>query len=665
MSKNWHFLFFSVFTIYLGTAQKQTAVDFKKIEATIVFNEIKIDSILFDSYQAKFAITKAVDSIFLDAIDMHFQNITLNGKKVKYKNNGKKLVVYHKFKASSANILRFNFFAAPKKAMYFVGWNNDAPNQIWTQGQGKNTSNWLPSLDDTNDKIEFDLTFYAPNKYTVISNGTVTYKIKNERNTLWKFNMNKPMSSYLTAVVVGDYNKVDSKSKSGIPIELYYYPEDSLKVEPTYRYTNQIFDFLEEELQVDYPWQNYKQVPVHDFLYGGMENTTCTIFNYIYVVDAIGFNDQNYVNVNAHELAHQWFGDFITAQSGADHWIQEGFATYYAVLAEKQIFGDDYYFWRLYEYAQEITEEVARNQSKALTNPKASSTIFYKKGAFFLHVLREVIGEKAFQTAITNFLNKHAFSTVTTQNFIAEINTVTTKNNTDFFNYWLYSEGFSISEILEKYPATKMANFIKHTAEINCENKDCASILQNPKISEITKAKIIEKNTEYISKEVLENGSLKVRQAIAKQLETIPENWKNSYETLLTDKSYKTIEYALINLCLNFPEDRIRYLEKTKNYVGLSNKNVRILWLALALSTPNYQNTLKPMYINELVAYTSAAYEAPIRVQAFNYLQSLEYLSDELIENYKQASTHFNWRLKKFARDFLEQNNLNTKIGQH
>ena len=107
--------------------------------------------------------------------------------------------------------------------MYFIGWEHEGKNQIWTQGQGKYTSNWLPSLDDTNDKIEFDLKFLAPKKYEVISNGTLKSKSDNLGNTLWEYDMQKPMSSYLVAVAVGVYNKKIETSKGGIPLEFYYY----------------------------------------------------------------------------------------------------------------------------------------------------------------------------------------------------------------------------------------------------------------------------------------------------------------------------------------------------------------------------------------------------------------------------------------------------------
>src|SRR5690606_3646485 len=230
-----------------------------------------------------------------------------------------------KFQPSKNKELSISFESSPTKALYFVEKGEES--QVWTQGQGKYTSNWLPSFDDMNEKIEFDLSIAYDKDYEVVANGKLVNIEEHESTKTWHYNMDMPMSSYLVVLVVGKFNKQTLSSESGIPIELYYCPEDSLKVEPTYRYTKQMFDFLEKEIGYKYPWQVYKQVPVHDFLYAGMENTSCTIFSDAFVVDEAGFNDRNYVNVNAHELAHQWFGDLVTAKSGEHHWLQEGFAT--------------------------------------------------------------------------------------------------------------------------------------------------------------------------------------------------------------------------------------------------------------------------------------------------------------------------------------------------
>ena len=653
-----------VFTLFsvISIAQQTKLVDFKTINAVIFFNEIQVDSTLFDSFEVDFDILRKVDSIYLDAVDMRFENVSLNGKSVDYRNDGKKLIIYNKFKPSEGNKLNFIFFASPKKAMYFVGWNNAARNQIWTQGQGKYTSHWLPSIDDMNDKIEFDFTFAAPRDYEVISNGKLITKLESDTYTLWKYDMQKPMSSYLAALVIGKYSKKGMTSKSGIPLEMYYYPEDSLKVEPTYRYTKDMFDFLEEEIGVAYPWQNYKQVPVHDFLYAGMENTGCTIFSDAFMIDDTAFIDKNYVNVNAHELAHQWFGDLVTETSGEHHWLQEGFATYYALLAEREVFGDNYYYWRLFEYAEELAAQDRVGASTALLNPKSSSATFYKKGAWVLHMLREKVGDEVFKSAVKNYLNTYAFQNVETSNFINEVERSSGKDLTGFVDKWLKDKTFYYEEA--EASLKNKSPFIVEYLMVDCEaaNSKCDYYLHSW-LSDEAKRKIISQVPNRITSEVFKN-SVKVRQAIAQNLTEIPLEIKKDYETLLDDKSYLTIEAALYNLWFNFPDDRGRYLDKTKNIEGLSDKNVKLLWLALVLSTPEYDMSSKQDYLNELIHYASSEFNFEVRMQAFRFLEMLQIMTKDVIKHYEDAESHHNWRLKKFAKTFAEKYKDDKKYNQ-
>lgn len=630
-------------------AQQTAFVDFTHAQLKLNFNEDS--SQIHGLVDYHFKILQATDSVYLDAIAMDFDKVLLNYKEIDFKNDGKKLIIYTEFKADETHHLSFKYEAKPKQALYFIGWNTEAPNQVWTQGQGKYTSNWLPSLDDTNDKIEFDLSITFNSKYKVVANGKLINKEVGPEKTTWHYDMKEPMSSYLLALVIGEYNKHEETSKSGIPLEMYFYPEDSLKVEPTYRYSKQMFDYLEDEIGLPFPWQNYKQIPVHDFLYAGMENTSATIFSDAFVIDSIAFVDRNYVNVNAHELAHQWFGDYVTATSSEHHWLQEGFASYYALLAEKDVFGKNHYYWSLYEYAQELVDQNRSGTSTSLLNPKSSSTTFYKRGAWALHALREKVGDKAFKEGVKNYLEAHPFSMVETSDFISEVEKTSGKNLTKFVNTWLIQVEFPFEEATE---SLMQSPFIQEYEMVDCElaTSKCDYYLIAP-ISDQAKLKVISQVPNRVNSEVFE-GSLMARQAIAQNVDKIPLNLKKDYESLLNDRSYVTIESALFHLWINFPEDREVYLNQTSEVIGLSDKNVRQLWLALAISTPSYQPERKTEFINELISYSNPKYGFEVRLMAFNFLNSLSIFNDKVLSNLIEASEHYNWRFKKYAKNLLE-----------
>src|SRR5690606_2329987 len=300
------------------------------------------------------------------------------------------------------NTLQISYETVPKQALYFVGTGGEM--QGWTQGQGKYTSHWLPSFDDYNEKVIFNTTITFDSEYQVVANGLLAGKKTIGKQTQWTYKMTQPMSSYLAMIAIGKFTIKTEKSNSGITLENYLRTQDASKYASTYVYNKRIFDFLESEIGVDYPWGIYRNIPINDFMYGGMENTTSTIYTQDYVVDKIGLNDRSFLNVNAHEMTHQWFGDLITAEKDEDHWLQEGFATYYALLAEKEIFGDNHYFWKLYQLAEELQIDSQNNSNTIILSEGATTPTYYKKGAWALFALNTQIGRDNFRKAVQNYL---------------------------------------------------------------------------------------------------------------------------------------------------------------------------------------------------------------------------------------------------------------------
>ncbi len=661
--------YFGCFAQFNPLLDQSLKVDFKNVNAEIsIFpkeNEVK------GKVHFLFEILAATDSIYIDAKNMHFEKVLLNNSRVEFYNDSTRLWLISDFKPSKENKLDLIYSVKPKQTMYFINWafadELNVTKQVWTQGQGKYTSHWLPSFDDMSEKAIFDLKINFNSGYEVIANGELKGKVAvNDSITQWQFGMLKPMSSYLVAVVAGKFHQQDLESASGIPISLYYQPEDGDKVEPTYRYSKEIFDFFEAEIGYPYPWQNYKQIPVQDFLYSGMENTGTTFFSNSLMVDSIAFNDINYVNVNAHELAHQWFGDLITETNGQHHWLHEGFSTYYAMLAEKELFGEDYYYWKLYESAEQLKELSDKGKGESLLAKNSSSLTYYQKGAWALHILREKVGDDAFELAIKNYIEKYAFKNVTTKDFIDEVERTSDQDLSGFVDDWLKQSAFQGTEVLNSLKRSKfITNYLETAAlrQIPFHDKTVLlnRVLEFPVSDYIGQEAVFQLEGENspsalkLYKKAFESGNIYMRQAIAVSMENIPLELKGEFIGLLEDKSYLTVEKSLLKLWIQFPEETGIWLEKTANIEGFPNKNVRMLWLTINLVSPEIDPEKTEEYYKELSDYTREYYPFEIRQNAFGYLYQLDAFTQQNLIDLLQAARHHTYRFRDFSSKLLDR----------
>ncbi len=667
------FLAFLFFVGFFTHAQHQDKVDF--IRGKVFVEPLPLEKAIKGRVTYDFVVLQAVDSIFLDAKKMEFSSVLLDEQQIDFFNDGNIISVKRAFEKGDKHKLTLSYSAKPKQTLYFVPYTHSNTHkknvagrqqtpvnyQIWTQGQGKYTSHWLPSFDAMEEKVEFDLTIVAHPQLTVVANGKLIKREKGINTTTHTFDMKKPMCSYLLVFAIGDYDKQVLKSTNGTRIENYYYRADSLKVEPTYRYTQEIFEFLENEIGVPYAWQNYKQVPVKDFLYAGMENTTATIFSDGYVIDSTAFVDKNYVNVNAHELAHQWFGDLVTEKNGNHHWLHEGFATYYAQLAEQQIFGDDYYYWKLYGTLTDLQHSVTRGEGQQLTDAKASSLTFYEKGAWALYMLKNKMGATAFKKGIRKYLKKYSFKNVTITNFFEEMEAVTRIDLAAFKSDWIMNAGLPFEE--GKKQLAKDSKSLKLLFALEAKQKTNTNIDYNAYWDKSTsiffKKHLLTHYYEHLSETTLQkafaSNDSTIRQVIAEKMDTIPQAFKAKFESLLLDKSYVTVEHALFKLWSMYPKEKAKFLEQTKDIEGLPNKNVRLLWLTLAMLIPDYNSRQTRQYFEELSGYTEPKYGWEIRMSAFQYLNQAIGLNTKSLRSLINACVHHSWQFKKFARNLLDE----------
>lgn len=654
-----YFLF--LFLSSIAFAQQTKKVDFKTADASLTFDvpQKKVMGTVTYTFEV---LDKKTDTIFIDAKNMQFSDVTINGKKAGWIASATALKLYKGFKKGK-NRLAFSYTAQPKQTLYFVKDGND--NQVWTQGQGKYTSYWLPSFDDVNEKVIFNITSSFDKNYTVLSNGELKDKTVEGNSQKWGYQMEKPMSSYLVMLAIGKFRKWEQSTASGTQLEFYLREKDSSMFADTYRYSRDIFDYFETEIGFNYPWKVYRQVPVLDFLYAGMENTTSTIFAQDFVVDSIGFNDRTYTNVNAHELAHQWFGDVVTAESGKHHWLQEGFATYYALLAEQKLFGEDHFNYELYQMAERL-QQAAKTDTIPVMNEKASTLSFYQKGAWALHVLREGVGHADFQKAVKAYLEKYAFTNVNTDEFLAEVNKVSKYDTNSWKKRWLETSGFEVDEALSLLKKNESMGLYLEMGELH----------DNPFIQKKeTFMQLLQSNAYYALKEeaifqtaevpfeekaefvrlAMQSKDLHLRQAVARTVTSFPATFTDEYKTFLYDASYITREIAINVLCRNFPDRQSEFLEIGKEWVGFNDKNLRILWLTLAYTAKDYRNSEKDSFYSELQSYAAPEYESTVRLNALANLLYIGKPDPVVLENLVNATLHHKWQFSKYGRDNIRK----------
>ncbi|MCX7728370.1 MAG: M1 family metallopeptidase [Bacteroidia bacterium] len=473
-----------------GTSAREQLVDFQHLYLILEFDTIQ-SKVMGTVTHSFVSLRENLDSLILDAVDIKINNISWKGKTIqqfKQKNNLLYIYFPEKLSKNEFSSITIHYECVPKKGLYFIGWNDTLPysqRQIWTQGQGIDNRHWIPMFDDMSDKITQDIIIRFNKNYQVISNGVLLEK-KELKNHLseWHFKMNKPHAPYLIMLAIGKYKAKNFISKSGVKIYAYYYPKKEYCADTTFRYSAQMMDFLEKETGLKYPWEQYSVIPVQEYMYGAMENTTATIFGDFFLSDDYSINDRDFLPVAAHELAHQWFGDYVTARSPAHVWLQESFATHYNWLVEKEYFGNDHYDWLRKSAITNILKESEKNLFP-IAHSNTGTTRIYPKGAYVLHMLKYVIGKKQFDSSIKRYLQKHPYSNVETYDLLTAIYEETGMYLDWFFDEWIFKGGephFNVK--FELYETNNEKSGIFYISQTH-ECKDNVDVFKMPVIFEI------------------------------------------------------------------------------------------------------------------------------------------------------------------------------------
>jgi len=313
------------------------------------------------------------------------------------------------------------------------------PQQIYSGGGTDGNPNWIPTYGAPHDKATWELIATVPTGYTVVSNGKLVSDVRGrERRHTVHWRQERPASTYLISMVIAPLTKVSDRWRD-VPLAYYVYPEDAPLARRLFGMTPDLMETYTRLTGVKYPWPEYAQTTVTDFV-GGMENVGATTL-VDWLPDARAYQDRPWYRQSLipHELAHQWFGNLVTTENWVNYWLNEGLAEFMGGQYWGSKLGryaeDDYY---LDEYRQFLSIDARRRAPLASFN----SNNVYSKGALVLHMLKKQLGPERFWAAINHYLTRHAYGNALSDDFRKAVLHATGVNLDWFWHQWVYQAGY-------------------------------------------------------------------------------------------------------------------------------------------------------------------------------------------------------------------------------
>ena len=414
-------------------------------------------------------IAKPVDVLRLDAVNLKIQSVSCEEADVEdyYSSRSDLQISFAEpLEAGTEFTIHVEYSAEPVMGLYFrtpdMGYL-ESDTHIWTQGETHEARHWFPCFDYPNEQSSTEIICHVPQDMTVLSNGMRMGQTTDDQGLkAVRWLQEKPHVNYLMCLVAGHLEKLEKRHRD-VPLGFYSQPSLAKYAKNSFQDTSDIMAYFEKEIGMDFPWLKYDQVTIVDFTAGGMENTTLTTLTHNTIFSEATENLRTTRRLDAHEMAHQWFGDYVTCKDWSHLWLNEGFATYYTHLYEGHKLGRDAMLYGLYRDAENrILPQ--KNDTKAVVFNKYKNPMqqfdyrAYPKGSWVLHMLRSQLGADLYRKCIKSYLEKHAMTSVVSDDLRQVIEEHTGRPFDRFFDQWLYSPRHPALKISYRWmPKQKLA----------------------------------------------------------------------------------------------------------------------------------------------------------------------------------------------------------------
>ncbi|HEY8943413.1 MAG TPA: M1 family metallopeptidase, partial [Polyangiaceae bacterium] len=427
-------------------------------------------------------ISPEAGALHLDAIGFEVHAVRLlRGERAEdadYEYDGETLRV-HGLAGVEHGRVEITYEAQPKRGLYFLEPDpkvKDRPVQLWSQCQDEDARHWFPCHDKPHVKMTTELRVKVPAGFVALSNGELVETVPAKKNaaSTFHFRLDRPHPSYLVTLVVGQFAIVedrDAELSDGrrIPVR-YYVPEARREdVARSLGETPRMLELFSRITGIPYPFSRYTQVVVSDFIFGGMENTTATTLYEHVLLDRKAAIDISSHDLVAHELAHQWFGDFVTCRDWSQAWLNEGFATYFEHVEREDRLGRDEYDYSIQGDLESYLSEAGSRYQRPIVCRDYREPIdlfdrhLYEKGGLVLHMLRRKLGDELFFRGVHLYLSKQPHGIVETNDLQRALEAVSGDSLDQFFDQWVYRPGHPELKVKIGYEDGLLSVHLKQT----------------------------------------------------------------------------------------------------------------------------------------------------------------------------------------------------------
>jgi aminopeptidase N len=371
-------------------------------------------------------------------------------------------------RSNDTTSIRVAYHGTPELGLYFIPSVPQDPDKvpmIWSQGQPEENRYWFPGYDYPNDRATSSVTVRTPRPNIVVSNGRMVKQEENSDGTrTFHWACDVPNPNYLIAVAVGQFDSLVQSTSDSLRVVYYCHKGWGDRLGVSMSETPGMIEYFERMIGVRFPYAQYAQVMVSDFVAGGMENAGMTINteSTLHSARTHGFYGDNTDGLIAHELAHQWFGDLVTYNDWAHVWLGEGFATYFADLWVEGRWGHDRF---------ELSMDGTRSGGIGAARQTRRSTVHhqyadpddmydgyaYSRAATVLHMIRGLVGDSLWWATIHRYVVDNYAKSAVTEDFKRALETTTGRDFDWFFNQWIDHGGHPELSVETSYdPDTKM-----------------------------------------------------------------------------------------------------------------------------------------------------------------------------------------------------------------